>query len=350
MTRTTIVQTALRLGSAALVAAGLVAGLAGIARPAAAAGDCAVAPAALTYDYERAQLLALINDYRQFNGVYGGLQRSGTLDRAAQWMSDDMVRRNDGRGHVDSLGRNTGPSPAGKVSGRLADCGYTGFSGAYSYKENVCCSVSGSASVRTAAAAFEAWRTSTKGHNEAMLDASMKFAGIGRGCTAQTCYWTLDLGSQPSGATPEAPMALPEDRAKPDLLVRRITRELNDAHAPGATAVYQVAINNLGLRPGAPVVVTIAGGGALQVRDVIASAGPDAARHFTCAGSGTVTCTGPLGGGEADAIQDRVALLRVNVLATSAGAGSLTVTVDPDNRIAENLRYNNTRTLQVTIP
>jgi peptidoglycan hydrolase-like protein with peptidoglycan-binding domain len=29
-----------------------------------------------------------------------------------------------------------------------------------------------------------------------MLDAGMRFAGVGRACNAQTCYWALDLGSQ----------------------------------------------------------------------------------------------------------------------------------------------------------
>src|SRR5215208_4311838 len=158
-TRTTIPQTLLRLAGAALAAVGLFAGLAGLGRPAAAAGDCGGAPTQQDAA-QAAQLLGQINAYRQQNGV-AALTADGALSKAAGWMARDMVGRKDGVGHTDALGRGIGP--------RLADCGYTGFA-AVSFKENVCCTVTGTGSVKTPEQAFEAWRTSTAGHNEAMLD------------------------------------------------------------------------------------------------------------------------------------------------------------------------------------
>jgi len=203
-TRTTIPQTLLRLAGAALAAVGLFAGLAGLARPAAAAGDCGGAPTQQDAA-QAAQLLGQINAYRQQNGV-AALTADGALSKAAGWMARDMVGRKDGVGHTDALGRGIGP--------RLADCGYTGFA-AVSFKENVCCTVTGTGSVKTPEQAFEAWRTSTAGHNEAMLDATMKFAGVGRSCDAQTCYWALDLGTQATNVPMPTPTPDPAPAPNP---------------------------------------------------------------------------------------------------------------------------------------
>jgi uncharacterized protein YkwD len=189
-TRHTALKTTSRFAAALLAAAGLLAGLAGLTQPApaAAAGDCGGTASAEDID-QAGQLLARINTYRQQNGR-AALTADGTLAKAAGWMSRDMVGRKDGVGHVDSLDRNIGP--------RLVDCGYTGFASVY-YRENVCCTVSGNGSVKTPEQAFEAWRTSYE-HNKNMLDATMTFAGVGRSCDAQTCYWALDLGTQGTNA------------------------------------------------------------------------------------------------------------------------------------------------------
>jgi peptidoglycan hydrolase-like protein with peptidoglycan-binding domain/uncharacterized protein YkwD len=185
-----------RLAAALLAAGGLLAGLAGLTPPApVAAAECGGAPTQADLDAS-GQLLARINAYRQQNGR-AALTADGTLAKAAGWMARDMVGRKDGVGHIDSLNRNIGR--------RLAECGYSGFDSVV-YKENVCCTVAGGGAIETPEEAFEAWRTSQAGHNEAMLDTAMRFAGVGRSCDAQTCYWALDVGSQGTGAPMPAPV------------------------------------------------------------------------------------------------------------------------------------------------
>ncbi len=160
----------------------------------AAADDCSVAPAAADLDAEEGHLLILVNEYRQANQL-AALAQSTTLRRAAAWMSVDSAERGDSPGdHTDTLGRSTGL--------RLEDCGYAGFSGTWAYAENICCS---GTTVEGGASVFGWWQGSS-GHNANMLDPRYQYVGVGRECLHGRCYWTLDLGTHPSGETEDVPV------------------------------------------------------------------------------------------------------------------------------------------------
>ena len=66
--------------------------------------NCTVSDADLTFDTEEQSFLTLINQYRAQNGA-GPLTASANLNRAAAWMSRDLVNRSDPPQHVDTLGR-----------------------------------------------------------------------------------------------------------------------------------------------------------------------------------------------------------------------------------------------------
>lgn len=136
------------------------------------------------YSAEELALFKLINDYRQQNGR-PALLLSDMLSEAAWKHSQDM-------GKYGFFGHDTVMSdffPAGsKFWQRLAACGYN-----YSTHlgENI------AAAYPTAAQVFQAWRTSTQGHDEAMLDSNYKVIGIGfrnMPGSPYTYYWTADFG------------------------------------------------------------------------------------------------------------------------------------------------------------
>jgi uncharacterized protein YkwD len=174
----------LGLGVAAAVALGAwSAGLFG--QTASAAGDCTVSGNEVALDAEEQRMLDGINAYRQQNGL-APLAFSGTINRAAAWMSHDMaVKRY--FSHTDSLGRNPFV--------RMADCGYTYTT---AKGENL------AAGYADAASTLAQWKNSP-GHNANLLGASYRAAGIARYYDAGApyrWYWTLDLGGYNDGGAP----------------------------------------------------------------------------------------------------------------------------------------------------
>lgn len=127
------------------------------------------------------QLLTLLNNARQQAGV-APLQPSPNLNRAAAWMSEDIVRSGS-FSHIDSLGRTP--------SQRARDCGYPWGAG-----ENLARGFS------SPQAAFNAWMQSP-GHRANMLSSIYLVAGIG----AYQGVWTLNLGSVVDAASTPAPTA-----------------------------------------------------------------------------------------------------------------------------------------------
>jgi peptidoglycan hydrolase-like protein with peptidoglycan-binding domain/uncharacterized protein YkwD len=194
MTRSITIHPITRLGAALLAAAGLLAGLAAFQpAPAQAAGDCTVTAADLAVEGFEAQALTLVNQYRQAqNPPRAALQQSDALNRAAAWMSRDSANNDHDAGakvdHPATDGR--------KIKERQESCGYP--MGAFS-QENLYWGVGTENGLdkTSAQAAFDWWKASPFGHNEAMLDPRHTFAGIARSChqTSGKCYWSLELGA-----------------------------------------------------------------------------------------------------------------------------------------------------------
>jgi hypothetical protein len=108
-------------------------------------------------------------------------------------------------------------------------------------------------------------------------------------------------------------------------------------------SVYEVVVRNDGTRPQGPVETVITFGGTLEEAGFV-----EATNGFNCTGRGTITCTGVLAG-YADPIQEQVAIIRVRGWARDKGAGSITATIDAQNRVAESNEANNTQALTVTV-
>lgn len=166
----------------ALVALCLAALAGAAAKQASATTNCNADP---TLDNEEQAFLQIINNYRQQNGL-ATLSPSDTLDRSAQWKSQDMGA-NAYFAHDDT--------PTGRTwIQRIRDCGY----GYNTYiGENI------AAGYTTAADVFTAWKNSP-GHNANMLGASYSAISIGRACIAGSpygCYWTTDFGGVSDGYT-----------------------------------------------------------------------------------------------------------------------------------------------------
>lgn len=157
--------------------------------PVTAGSNCSVDA---TIDNQEAELLRLINDYRQENGL-DPLARSDTLNRAAAWKSAHMAD-NDYFGHEDAgLGRS--------FDGRIRDCGYTANTW---LGENI------AAGNRLATDTFEQWRISS-GHNATMLSSNFVAIGIGRAHNADSqfdWYWTAEFGGFADGNAP--PTSFPD--------------------------------------------------------------------------------------------------------------------------------------------
>ena len=139
-----------------------------------------------------------------------------------------------------------------------------------------------------------------------------------------------------------------QDPTGPELLIRTIRKVDNGDLTAGTSAPYDVVVNNLGRKPDVPVELTIQGSGSVQVTNVLPNPGPDAARNFTCSGTGTITCSGSMGG-EGDVIQETIATFRIQVQGVNSGKGQISATVDPNNRIAERDETDNQQSLSVTV-
>lgn len=134
----------------------------------------------------------------------------------------------------------------------------------------------------------------------------------------------------------------------PELIVRDIRKVENGNLRAGQSAAYDIVVNSLGRRPGLVVSIVIRGSGPVEVVEALPAPGADAGRRFSCSGTGTVTCTGEIGG-EGEAIQGTIAIIRVQVRGVNAGNGAITATVDADDRIAERDEENNSRRLSVAV-
>jgi uncharacterized protein YkwD len=131
---------------------------------------------------EETALLQQINAFRQQNGNPGDLARDPQLDSAAAAHSRDMATRC----YFEHI------SPEGSDPfDRMNAAGYTGTP----WAENL---YVGSGNLKSAAQAFEAWRTSKAGHREAMLDPDANEIGIGTALDgAGNLYWTNVFGKRP---------------------------------------------------------------------------------------------------------------------------------------------------------
>ncbi len=128
---------------------------------------------------------------------------------------------------------------------------------------------------------------------------------------------------------------------KPDLVAVRVsgTTQVFD----GQTSVYEVVVRNDGVPAAKGVNFTIAGLGAVTLQEMV-----DVPSNFTCSGNGTITCVGSLGG-STDPLITRVAVFRVRAWAQQKGAGSLTLTVNPDHTLDESNFDNNRQALAITV-
>ena len=130
---------------------------------------------------ETRRFLALLNRYRAQKGLRP-LEIDKKLQRAAQWMSDDMADKNY-LDHRDSKGRDPFQ--------RMADFGY---------KYNTDKAENVAAGQKTAAEALESWQTS-KNHNRNMLDPHFTVIGIGFSYGKQSrygWYWATSFGGRRS--------------------------------------------------------------------------------------------------------------------------------------------------------
>ncbi|MGQ9596748.1 MAG: CAP domain-containing protein [Thermoproteota archaeon] len=138
---------------------------------------------------EKTAFLALINQYRQQNGL-PPLSVSSVLMTAAQQHSEDMAAR-------DYFSHTT---PEGKTFvDRIRDAGYN-----YS----TCLGENIAAGYSTAQTVFEAWRNSPS-HDQNMLNYCFKAIGIGLAYNPSSTYkwyWTTDFGGyDDSGGSPPPP-------------------------------------------------------------------------------------------------------------------------------------------------
>lgn len=139
-------------------------------------------------DTIEAEFLRLLNDYRVANGLDAVM-----ADRALNQGARDYSQLMGENAWFD----HTGPDGS-SFDGRMCDAGYTAACGPRTYvAENI------AAGQRTAAAVFEAWRTSP-GHNRNMLSSSAVVVGIGRAEVSGSpygVYWTNTFAGQVSEHT-----------------------------------------------------------------------------------------------------------------------------------------------------
>jgi uncharacterized protein YkwD len=136
---------------------------------------------AKTRDRETRRFLVLLNRYRHKKGL-SPLHMDKKLQRAAQWMSEDMAANNH-LSHHDSKGRDPFK--------RLADFGYYYNT---DKAENV------AAGQQTATEVLQSWQSS-KTHNRNMLDPHFKVIGIGFFYSKKSkygWYWATSFGGRKS--------------------------------------------------------------------------------------------------------------------------------------------------------
>jgi hypothetical protein len=143
--------------------------------------NCDVTASELSFSASEKEMFDTINKYRKENGL-NELYYHPTLQRAGQWMSNDMYSHKN-LNHTDSLGRAVGT--------RLKDCGLT----ENSWGENI------SEGYQNVPKAFEAWKNSP-GHNANMLG-NFTHMGIAESNT----FWTLDLAKVSNGTTSPPPLS-----------------------------------------------------------------------------------------------------------------------------------------------
>lgn len=122
-------------------------------------------------------MLARINQARAAHGL-GALRFEGRLQRAARWMSQDMIAH-ERFSHTDSVGRDPFK--------RLDHFGYRGRS---VRGENI---AAGNTEV---ARTYRQWWNSPP-HRSNMLSSRYKYIGIARVCGSDSeygCYWTTEFG------------------------------------------------------------------------------------------------------------------------------------------------------------
>lgn len=165
------------------------------------------AAAAPVLDSEEQAFAALINQYRQENGL-PPLAIDPQLEDASRWMSADMSARNY-FSHTDSLGRN----PFQRMA-------------AFGYSYNTWLGENLAAGATSAQQAFDLWRASP-GHNANMLGPHYLVMGLARAYSADSTfgwYWSNDFGGVENPAPPPAPTASPTPTAAP-----------TDSPSPGAS-------------------------------------------------------------------------------------------------------------------
>jgi uncharacterized protein YkwD len=130
---------------------------------------------------ETRQFLVLLNRYRRQEGL-NPLRMDEKLQRAAQWMSDDMAAE-DYLSHRDSRGRD----PFERMA-------------AFGYDYNTDKAENVAAGQRTAAEVLQSWQSS-KTHSRNMLDPHFTVIGIGFSYTRNSkygWYWATSFGGQRS--------------------------------------------------------------------------------------------------------------------------------------------------------
>jgi len=130
---------------------------------------------------ETRRFLLILNRYRKQKGL-SPLSVDKKLQRAAQWMSDDMAAK-DYLSHHDSGGRD----PFERLAAFGYDCNTD-------KAENV------AAGQKTAEEVLKAWQSSS-GHNKNMLDAHFTVIGIGFSYGRNSrygWYWATSFGGQES--------------------------------------------------------------------------------------------------------------------------------------------------------
>lgn len=130
---------------------------------------------------ETRRFLVLLNRYREKQGL-GPLRMDAKLQRAAQWMSDDMAAK-DYLSHHDSKGRDPFE--------RLDAFGYTYNT---DKAENV------AAGQKTAAEVLKSWQSS-RTHNRNMLDPHFTAIGVGFSYGKKSkygWYWATSFGGRKS--------------------------------------------------------------------------------------------------------------------------------------------------------
>src|SRR5579885_779154 len=137
--------------------------------------NCTVTSAQMTMTPAEQSFFDQINNYRQQHGI-SPLVWSTTLQRAAAWMSNDMLLHNS-LSHTDSLGRDT--------LVRLEDCGYTGSANVGENIDN------GSSDP---AIMFSSWQHAAA-QNANLLSQEFTQAAIALATGSGGSYWTLDLGA-----------------------------------------------------------------------------------------------------------------------------------------------------------